>query len=182
MEQSELNKLQLKPIKGWPNYKVSDKGDVISFNYKKGPHKLKHIVPKATGFHVVNLSTKVDRNGNRTVKTSCVHRLVADAWLPKPSSDDNYVCTHIDGDKSNNDISNLKWITRHEQRGGYEKRKPVWVDDSKTQRVTYYPTTTKAAHAIGTNQTHIRDHARNGKLFRKRYKIIYAPKDLKIRT
>ena len=43
-----------------------------------------------------------------------VHRLVAHVHLPNPL---NYTeVNHIDGDKSNNDKSNLEWCTRSENR------------------------------------------------------------------
>ncbi len=41
-----------------------------------------------------------------------VHRLVAKAFIPNPENKPNV--DHIDTNPSNNNISNLKWVTQHE--------------------------------------------------------------------
>ncbi len=41
-----------------------------------------------------------------------VHRLVAEAYLP--NTDNLQEVNHIDGNKQNNDVSNLEWVSRQE--------------------------------------------------------------------
>ena len=50
---------------------------------------------------------------NKQRKAYKIHRLVAEAFIPKVSSDRHYV-NHIDGDKTNNHVSNLEWVTHEE--------------------------------------------------------------------
>ena len=43
-------------------------------------------------------------------KTFRVHKLVAMHFLPRPNSDIRLQVDHIDNDKNNNDVSNLRWV------------------------------------------------------------------------
>jgi len=46
-------------------------------------------------------------------KTAYIHKLVAEAFITKPSEQHTYV-THLDWDYNNNMVTNLKWITASE--------------------------------------------------------------------
>jgi transcriptional regulator with GAF, ATPase, and Fis domain len=53
------------------------------------------------------------RFDKRITQSYYVHRLVAEAFIPKERDDQHYV-THLDYDKSNNHVSNLKWVSERE--------------------------------------------------------------------
>ena len=87
-----------------PNYEgrygVSKDGRVYSFLTNKF---LKTPIGKR-GYPNVNL-----RGSDNKCKLKCVHRLVAITFIPNP--DNLPEVNHIDGDKSNNNVSNLEWCT-----------------------------------------------------------------------
>ena len=83
-------------------YKISKTGKVFSV---RSDRFLKNS-PSSTGYHKVVLYN----NGFR--KTMSVHRLVAEAFIPNPENKPEV--NHIDGNKQNNNVSNLEWSTSSE--------------------------------------------------------------------
>ena len=71
-----------------------------------------------TGYPVVNLTQRV---GRKKILTIPVHTLVAFAFLGLPPTPYGKrkgcsVVRHIDGDKKNNKVENLKWVKRVQQK------------------------------------------------------------------
>lgn len=70
------------------------------------------------------------KTGKKTARY--IHKIVAETFLTKP--DDSYVSVvHIDYDKGNNHISNLKWVTKAE-RYAHQHKNPIYED--KENRIT----------------------------------------------
>lgn len=91
----------LKTIVDFPNYKVDSEGRV----YNNQGNELRQ-TKNRSGYLVVKLC----RDGFE--KQCSVHRLVASAFYDNP--DQSLEVNHIDGNKENNHIGNLEWVTRSE--------------------------------------------------------------------
>jgi len=91
-----------KTVEGYPDYQVSDSGEVMSL--KSGTPSLMALnLNKDTGYFQIQLMKDGKRRGFR------INRLVADAFIPNP--DGLPIVNHIDEDKSNNNYTNLEWCT-----------------------------------------------------------------------
>ncbi len=91
-----------KEIAGFPNYLVSNLGNVKNKNSNK---LLKPYLTR--GYPRVSL---YDANGKRYCKL--VHRLVAQAFIPNPEN--LPVVNHISGIKTDARVSNLEWVSHSE--------------------------------------------------------------------
>lgn len=107
-----------KDIKDFPNYQISNFGRVKSKGrYRKvGIKNVNKVYRKEfiingyinkKGYRQVTLYDK-----NRKPKTMRVHRLVALHFII--NSDNLSQVNHIDGNKLNNNVSNLEWISNYE--------------------------------------------------------------------
>lgn len=87
------------------NYKVSENGEVFRCKKDGSLKELKHHIDR-DGYHHVTIYV------NGTPKYSVVSRLVAIAFIPNPENKPEV--NHIDGNKDNNNVSNLEWNTTKE--------------------------------------------------------------------
>lgn len=139
-------------IKGYDGlYQVSNEGRVksvdrvIETSNGKRLYKGRIITPyeKKNGYYTVDLYNK----GKKEKKF--VHKLVGDTFIPNPHK--YTVVDHIDGDKQNNNIENLRWCTqqqnnnfelyRSHQKNNKLKSKIVYMYDSNDLLIAIYPST-----------------------------------------
>ena len=111
-----MAKIQTKHIKDFIDYSVNTQGEL--FSHKTGEPKLiKGSISQ--GYSHVKLS-----NGD-TLKSTTMHRLVAETFLPKPKGKN--IVNHLDGNKLNNNVSNLEWTNNYGNMKHYsEKLAPVY--------------------------------------------------------
>lgn len=144
-----------KPIIGYEGlYEVSSLGNIkriVGTRCKK-----EHIItprPASNGYLRVNLS-----KGNK-VKDFSIHRLVATAFIENVSG--KAEVNHIDGDKTNNCIDNLEWVTKSENErhkvyslGKSSVNKPSKIVCLETGEV--FESITDAANSVGVNECRVR--------------------------
>ena len=89
-------------IDGFPKYRIGRDGRVIN---SRGHEKTPYLHPES-GYFGMNLYS----NGRGYPKR--VHRLVAETFIPNPENKPEV--NHKDGNKQNNSVDNLEWVTRSE--------------------------------------------------------------------
>ena len=145
-----------KSIKDWEGlYEVSNTGLVRTLQLRKGILK-PSITPD--GYLRVGLH---DRKLKRR-KTACVHRLVAEAFLPEWITGQKIEVNHIDGNKLNNSADNLEWVTHSENLLHAYKNKlipngrthgtPVAGYTSDLQLLGQFDTIVEASQKTGVNK------------------------------
>lgn len=111
-----------KLINGYTNYEIDTEGNIYNLNTKKylkgsiGEHGYKYY--------------RLSKEGKK--KMFYAHRLVAETFIPNENN--LPVVNHIDGNKLNNNVNNLEWVT-------YSENTQHWKDTTKiTRKATVYYT------------------------------------------
>ena len=163
-----------KVIKDYPNYMVSNMGQVKSLNYNHtGIEKIMKPSVSKRGYLLICLRK------NRKVKYFKVHRLVAQAFIPNPN--DLPQVNHKNEIKDDNKVENLEWCdakynsnygTRNkrvvEAKKGIKlseetknkiseaKSKPVLQIDKNTNEViAEYPSLREVERQLGINNSNV---------------------------
>ena len=136
-------------ITNWENYAVSNTGKIK--NIKTG--KFLKLVENKSGYLAVSLCQ------NRKKATFSVHRLVALMFIDNP--DCKKEVNHKDGNKKNNNINNLEWMTHkendaHARKNGLKHgNKPVKLTNLKTEEYDIFYSISEAAKFLGLHKSNL---------------------------
>ena len=109
-------------IENFPNYLISRNGEIISFYLlKDGSYRISQmkISEGQNGYHMVCL-----RNNDKKLKrVAQVGRLVLETFCPTENMEE-LDCDHIDKNRGNNNLDNLRWLSHKENVSRRNKKKP----------------------------------------------------------
>lgn len=127
-------------IKGYEQYAVSNFGNLMNVETQKFLKQRND----TKGYVIVTISKDGIRKDYR------LHRLIAEHFIDNP--DNLPIIDHIDGNKSNNEISNLRWAT---QQTNCQNRKKRENTTSIFKGVYFYKPTKKWKSNIKINSKSI---------------------------
>jgi hypothetical protein len=100
-----MSQLEMKPIEDAPGYFVTRDGRI--YNSQSGKLLKVSFVSNKCAYPTAWLATAKVR------KQRTVHRIVAETFLGKPPTE-KFEVNHIDGNRQNNHLDNLEWVTHAE--------------------------------------------------------------------
>ena len=163
-----------RPVVGYEGlYEVSNMGRVKSVErtawcgngYRTVHERILRTRKNRYGYVIVNLYQE------GKMKTCCIHRLVAESFIPNP--DNLPDINHKDEDKTNNNVDNLEWCSRsyNNTYNGRAKKagkkigkklrnhpktsKPIIGIDKVTGLIVEFPSTHEASRQLGIGQNNI---------------------------
>jgi hypothetical protein len=133
-----------KSINGYDDYQISNLGRVKSLKYNK--ERILKPFSNSDGYLTVELRKNKDES-----KYCRIHNLIALAFIPNPY---NKSCIdHIDRNKTNNSINNLRWVTHQENMCNISVKKNNVLQQQYISPVKYKDTT---YYRIQHTRNHIR--------------------------
>lgn len=164
---------EVKAINGYPNYTISNNGEVFSIRRNKYLKLFKN----RKGYLLVSITN------NKKCKHISVHRLVASHFIKNEFNKPQV--NHIDGNKCNNNYLNLEWATgsencKHAHQSGLVKKTEKGKMAQKlacsrivldTQTGIFYDSITEVAKVKNIGHT---TATRYLKIKNNKYSIIFA--------
>ena len=132
-----MNKEVFRNIKGYPNYQISNMGRIWNAKTQRYLKPSK----KSNGYYQINL---VAINGKR--KKEYLHRLLALTFIDNPN---NYPeIDHIDRNRENNELSNLRWVSKTMNQRNKSDNVKVAQYDKDNNLIASYNSIAEAVEAV----------------------------------
>lgn len=144
---------EIKGMKNYKNYFIDKNGILYTTISKSGkPIKDNSLRKVCTSKNKAGYITVRMNDGNGS-KTFLIHRLVALAFIPNPEN--KPTVDHIDRNRTNNNVDNLRWATMSEQNNNkahniWNAKKVINIDTGEI-----YDNARKASDAIGIKNNNV---------------------------
>ena len=134
-------KREYKPIPEFENYGISKDGVIINLKRQK---ELKYFVDK-DGYYRVGFCIN-NRKYNRFV-----HRLVAITYIDNPNN--LPIVDHIDGNRTNNSVENLRWTTYSGNSRNTKQNRKIKIINENTGEEKCFDTVIAASEYLNIDDT-----------------------------
>ena len=143
-----------KKIKNRSNYSVNENGEIR--NDISGKIKSAYVC-KGNGYYYVDLWE------NNKCKKMQLHRIIAEAFIPNPEN--KPTVDHVDGDRKNNRIDNLRWATYSEQNSRFNthgvRSEKIYAEKKNGEKI-YFNQISEAAKYFGCTISNISQMLKKG--------------------
>ena len=169
-----------KDIKGFDGYQASNLGRIrthnkVSFTKRHGERHWKDRILKYKG-NTYETGYRVDLWKNGRPKSLLVARLVAFTFYDEDIENKALTVNHIDGNRFNNNISNLELISLKEniqhafRTGLMPSNKKIRIEDKVTGTIIYAPSLSEGSKLIQQNSHYLSAEIKKNKWQNQRFK------------
>ncbi|MEE9406614.1 MAG: NUMOD4 domain-containing protein [Polaribacter sp.] len=110
-------------------FKISNYGRIINYKNENNEFLKKESFINGYG----SISVKQKENGKTTGRY--IHKLIAQHFLEKENEDQIYVL-HLNYDKKDNSLENIKWATKREKEL-HQFKNPVFIESKRNKKTNY---------------------------------------------
>ena len=134
-----------------PYIAVNNDGTMV-YNLKES--MFARIIENSGGYFY---KTVVIKNGKHYINRT-LHRLVAEVWVPNDDYVIKYIVDHIDRNKLNNAVSNLRWVSQNVNTGRHSENNDNHLDyryglmNVENGKIYYFETLSKLGDFLGLDK------------------------------